>query len=111
MEIDLRSDSLLDYLTEAYGCQPCSVNLKKLNGEDIAQVRRLLIRPQRTRPRGKKRPIDLTTSEQLSPRSKRRKEDSIFTPPVPYPIQELEMETYDRESKKRTMTSIQIDKI
>lgn len=84
----LRSQRWEGYLREAYGCVDCTVPLQMLNGETIARIRRGLVRPNRTRP--KQNPIQ---NQQLSPRTQRRQDDDVFTPPVPFPAQSVEVET------------------
>lgn len=80
------------YLYEAYACVGCSVPMQKLDGEAIARIRRGLVRPPRTRPKPNK-----VQCQQLSPRTQRRQNDTVFAPPVPYPVQTVDVQTMDAD--------------
>lgn len=81
---------LENYLYEAYACVGCSVLMQKLDGEAIARIRRGLVRPPRTHSKPNK-------IQQLSPRTQRRQNDEVFTPPVPYPVQTVDVQTMDAD--------------
>lgn len=77
-------------MIEAYACVPCSVLTQKLSKDAIATICSGLARPQKTRPKQR---------QQLSPRSKRRQEDALFKPPVPYASNTVEVKTMDAKSE------------
>lgn len=81
---------------EAFGCVKLSIPTPNLTSADIDKIRQKLVRPQKTRP--KKKPIS-GGSLQLSPRSQRRLNDSLFVPPIPYPVQFVDVETMDFDSE------------
>lgn len=81
-------------MREAYECVQCSVPVQKIDSEAIARIRRGLVRPQRTKPKSNGQ---LIGNQQLSPRSQRRKDDSAFAPPIPHPIETIDVESMDSE--------------
>ncbi|XP_031623803.1 uncharacterized protein LOC116341083 [Contarinia nasturtii] len=81
-----------NYLCEAYGCSPCFVRTPKLTSIDVARIRRRLVKPQRTQPKRK-----ANSPKNLSPKTKRRRDESLFTPPVPYPVKMVEVQTMNNE--------------
>lgn len=87
-----RLQNLERHLNEAYACVDCSVPVQMLDGEAIARIRRGLLRPQRTRPKQNK-----VESKQLSPRTQRRQNDNVFTPPVPYALQTVDVQIMDAD--------------
>lgn len=82
------------FFREAYNCLPCCVRMENLTSVNVAQIHRRLIRPQRTRP--KKKPA---SCPDISPKSKRRRDDNLFLPPVPIPVQTVDVQTMNNECK------------
>lgn len=90
---------------------------------DIDRIRQELVRPQKTGPKKKpnsgrsqqlspvtQRPIfggsqqvgptaQQLNVQQLSPTTQRRLDDNLFLPSVPYPVQFVDVETMDHDSK------------
>lgn len=78
------------FLNEAFACVDCLVLVEKLNKDALERICKSLKRPQKTRPK-----------HQMSPTSQRRQDGALFKPPVPYPLNTVDVETMDAESKHK----------
>lgn len=94
VDIVSRQHAFEQYLCEAFGCLPCSVQTPNLNSTNIAKIRRNLVRPSRTRTKPQPIPGGI---QQLSRRSQRHQDDGVFLPPIPYPVNVVDVSTMDRE--------------
>lgn len=89
----MRSDTYEAFLREAFGCKPCRVVLQPISKEEIANMIH-----------GKCSQKRKSTSfeEKLA---KRRRDDAIFKPPVPYPVQEFEIQSINHSGKYLILNS------
>lgn len=112
IETELRSKALEEYLCEAFGCRPCSVVVEKLSNADIAQIihenQQRALNP--VEENVKKQPVEKRmvksvvkpagkSVQQPMKENEYTPKDSPFLPPIPEPIQEIEVMDHAHDSK------------
>lgn len=86
-----------DFLREAFGCKKCFVRVPKLTSDDIARIRENLVRLQKSiDPASIQAQVDC----QKSTINQHRKDENVFKPPVPYPSNEVEVQSINHECEK-----------
>lgn len=96
---DLRSDAYESFLCDAFECKPCKVVVKQLTGAEIAQIFRKLQERSKSRTKPKSKPSVQQKVEEIH--QEKCRVDKIFKPPIPMPVNEVEIETMNHEGKFR----------
>lgn len=91
------------FLAEAYGCIECTVDIQFLNADAIQSIRNGLKNAQPEQPNSKStQKLPIRPKHGFCPftfRFQRSRDDAIFKPPVPYPIQTVDVVTIDADRK------------
>lgn len=68
---------------------------------DIVRIRKKLVRPRKTKPKtvstSEKQKESARLEPNMSPKSKKRQDDSVFKPPVPIPVSFLSVQTMNMD--------------